>query len=55
MAMQPELLKLIENFDVVSFDVLDALMVRPCLGQEDLWRDVGELRVESHCFVMRRR
>jgi len=46
--MQAELLKLIENVDVISFDVFDTLLLRSYLGQEDWWRDVGkklELRV----------
>jgi len=38
--MPAELLKLIENFDVISFDVFDTLLLRPYLGQEDMWRDV---------------
>lgn len=36
-----ELKSTIENFDVISFDVFDTLLLRPYLTQEDLWLDLG--------------
>jgi len=58
--MVAELLKLIEDFDVISFDVFDTLLLRPYLGQEDLWRDVGKVEVKGgggqwwDCFLKAR-
>ena len=35
------LLNLLSDFDVISFDVFDTLLLRPYLTQEDLWLDLG--------------
>jgi len=39
--MPAELLKLIENFDVISFDVFDTLLLRPYLKPTDLFAKIG--------------
>lgn len=40
--MSAQLLKNLTNFDVISFDVFDTLLLRPYLAQEDLWLDLGQ-------------
>jgi len=39
--MQAELLKLIDDFEVVSFDVFDTLLLRPYLKPADLFAKIG--------------
>lgn len=38
--MQPDLLKILPQFDVISFDIFDTLLLRPYLNQVDLWAEI---------------
>lgn len=52
-----ELKSAIENFDVISFDVFDTLLLRSYLTQEDLWQDLGRRELddkESAAFLKAR-
>ena len=36
-------LRRIENYDVVSFDIFDTLLMRPYANPSDLWMSVGKV------------
>ncbi len=48
-----ELIKLIPQFDVISFDIFDTLLLRTYVNPQDLWRDI-EVREDAEGFFKAR-